>query len=100
MIFIMSSCSIVKGNDDDRVVERKLESSIGQLYSSSDWSRSSGAVVQRLAEDGGKKQFRYTWKNGCSIVLSVEVSTDVIKSWRYSSDVALCRSIHEYTFGT
>ena len=96
--FMQVGCGSVAGREN--VVGRKAEEAIGKRFSHSDFSRPTGATVTVLRADPAQREIEYKFKNGCAVALLVDVPTDIIASWRYTSAPEPCIKMRSYTFGT
>lgn len=88
------------GSTNLSIVEYKLQISVGLRFSESEWSKPNGAVRKKLAGEGVNDLYEFSWKNGCSVIISVENKSDKISGWKYASTSDLCRNIKDYRFGT
>ena len=95
---LLSGCAARHTPSD--AIKAKVESSIGKRFAETDHSRATGAVTRVIRDDGKVREFEYQWKNGCAYALLVDVSTDLILSWRYTSPPEPCRNISLYSFAT
>jgi hypothetical protein len=82
------------------VFETKLQAAVGQSFTSTEWSKPTGATVLQLEQTPKHRTIEYRWKNGCTFVIVVETKTDIISGWRFTENEAECRAVKTYTFGT
>lgn len=85
---------------DENAIEKRLESSIGQKFSESRWSKPTAAKRVVREEDDEIRVYEFSWANGCSYRIVVRKIDDVIASWRFTSDTELCRRIIRSPLGS
>jgi hypothetical protein len=94
---IVASCAT---HSTGEAITAKVAKSVGMRFAETDHSRQTGAVTRILKDDGLLKEYEYQWKNGCAYALLVEIQSDIILSWRYTSSPEPCQKITLHTFGT
>jgi hypothetical protein len=81
-------------------ITAKVANSVGKRFAETNHSRPTGAVTRILKDDGKLREYEYQWENGCAYALLVEIQSDVILSWRYTSNPEPCLKVTLHTFGT
>lgn len=94
---IVASCAT---HIPGEAITAKVENSVGKRFAETDHSRPTGAVTRILKDDGLLREHEYRWENGCAYALLVEIQSDIVLSWRYTSSPEPCQQITLHTFGT
>lgn len=91
-----ASCAAV----DENAIQKRLESSVGQRFSVSRWSRPTVAKKVTLEDGGSIRVYEFLWANGCAYQVVVRKTDDVITSWRFTSEVDLCKQVIHRPLGS
>ncbi len=97
---LLLSVLLACATPDADMLRKRLDASVGQPFEQTGFSKPTAAARTELVGNTSSREYKYTWLNGCSYVLTVSRDSGLVLGWRFVSPEALCQAVPHGPLGS